>query len=178
MKRITLVYGSPRKDGNSDKLGGAFARGAKASGNDVVEFFIRDMQINGCIGCEICYENMGECVQNDDMQKVLRRLYQSDILVFVTPIYYQGFTSQLKAVVDRLYVSENKPFSINGAYLLATYASSGEEMSTLTRDYFRALINYHQWNNLGEIFVSEMDERTDIIDNSSLEHAYSLGKNV
>ena len=37
-----------------------------------------------------------------------------------------GFPAQLKAVVDRLYVTENRSFPITGAVLLATYAIQGD----------------------------------------------------
>jgi multimeric flavodoxin WrbA len=178
MKKIVVIYGSPRRNGNSDKLGKAFVEGAREAGNIVNEFYARDLKINGCIGCECCYENGGECVQNDDMQKILKELYLTDILVFVTPIYYQSFTSQLKAIVDRLYVSENKPFAISEAVLLATYASHGEEMHLLTKQYYNALVDYHGWKNSGEMYVSDMDDKTDIDQHVALAQAYTLGQNA
>lgn len=177
-KNITIIYGSPRKNGNSDKLGQAFAKGANMSNHSVSEFYLRDLKVNGCIGCEFCYENFGECSQKDDMVSISKRLYETDILVLVTPIYYQSFTAQLKSFIDRLYISENKPLPISGAILLASYATPGEEMSLVTKMYFDTLLDYHDWKNLGNLFVSGMDDKNDIDNHTILEEAFLLGKNV
>lgn len=178
MSKITVFLSSPRKEGNSDKLASAFIEGAKSSNNEVNIFVIRDSHINGCLGCEYCYEHHGECAQKDDMQNVYKLLEETDIIVFATPIYYQGFPSQLKAVVDRLYVSENRIFPISGAILLATYATPGDKMAEQTISYFKCLIEYHEWENKGIITVSGLDERDDIIGNSALDKAYELGRNL
>lgn len=175
MSKITVFLSSPRENGNSDKLASAFIEGAKFSNNVVNVFPIRDSHINGCLGCEYCYEHNGECAQKDDMQNVYKLLEETDVIVFATPIYYQGFPSQLKAVVDRLYVSENRVFPITGAVLLATYATPGDKMSEQTLSYFKCLIGYHKWENKGIIAVSGLDERDDIIGNSALDKAYELG---
>lgn len=177
-KNITVFMGSPREDGNSDKLAEAFIKGARSVDNIVNYIFIRQKKINGCIGCEYCYEHAGECAQKDDMQKIYKLLETTDIIVFATPIYYQNFPSQLKAVIDRLYVTENRNFPIKGAVLLATYATPGEEMSKQTVDYFKCLINYHKWTNNGIIVVSSLDEKDDIIGNAALLKAEKLGESM
>lgn len=175
MKRITIFLSSPREDGNSDKLAKAFINGAKSASHKVNIVIIREQKINGCLGCEYCYANHGECIQQDDMQDIYHLLEETDVVVFATPIYYQGFPSQLKAVVDRLYVSENRAFPITESILLATYATPGYEMSEQTTSYFKCLINYHGWKNRGIIMVSGLDERDDIVGNSALDRAFDLG---
>ena len=175
---ITVFMGSPRRNGNSDKLAEAFIAGTKSTDSIVNVIFVREKDINGCIGCEYCYEHNGECAQQDDMQQIYKILESTDIIVFATPIYFQSFPSQLKAVIDRLYVMENRIFPIRGAVLLATYATSGEEMSKQTVDYFKCLINYHKWENKGIIAVSSLDEKDDIIGNIALMRAEELGKTL
>ena len=44
----------------------------------------------------------GTCIQNDGMGIIYNELKQSDIIVFGTPIYLDGITAQLKAVIDRM----------------------------------------------------------------------------
>src|SRR5699024_11083031 len=114
MKRLTVFFASPRNGGNSDALAQHFVAGARAAGHIVNEVVIRDLNINGCCGCEYCYTHQGECAQHDDMQEIYNLLAQTDIIVFATPIYYQAFPAQLKSVVDRLYVTENRTFPITG----------------------------------------------------------------
>jgi multimeric flavodoxin WrbA len=55
-------------------------------------------------GCEYCHtRGSGKCVQNDDMQKIYPLLQQADVLVLASPIYYHGFSGQLKCTIDRFY---------------------------------------------------------------------------
>lgn len=177
-KRITVFMASPRKNGNSDKLANAFIKGAENANNCVNIIVIRDYNINGCIGCEYCYEHNGECSQKDDMQRVYSILETTDVVVFATPIYYQSFPAQLKAVIDRFYVTENREFPIKGAVLLATYATAGKEMSKQTEGYFQCLIDYHDWENKGVITVDSLDEKNDIVGNDALLRAEQLGADM
>ena len=50
----------------------------------------------------------GDCVLKDDFHEVRRHIIESDIIVFSTPLYYFGFSAQLKTLIDRFY-------SINGS---------------------------------------------------------------
>lgn len=176
--RLAVFMSSPRKGGNSDKLAEAFIAGAKAGGHQTTTITIRECTINGCLGCEYCYDHSGSCIQQDDMQNVYTILENSDVVVFATPIYYQGFPAQLKAVVDRLYVSENRDFPIIGSVLLATYATEGHFMAEQTLSYYRSLACYHEWKNFGEITVCGLDEKNDIVGNPALIAAYELGKGL
>lgn len=45
----------------------------------------------------------GPCVQKDDMAKLREMLLAADMAVFVTPLYYFGFSAQLKTVIERFY---------------------------------------------------------------------------
>ena len=47
-KKIIILNGSPRKKGNTATLTAAFKRGAEKAGNQVTEFFLGEMNINGC----------------------------------------------------------------------------------------------------------------------------------
>ena len=178
MRNILILLSSPRKNGNSDKLAKAFAEGAESAGNKNTTLTIRDMNINGCKGCEYCYNHNGECRQDDDMQTVYKYLEETDIIVFATPIYYQAFPSQLKAVVDRLYVTENKDYPVKCAVLLATYSTPGTQMSDLTITYYKALIAYHKWKDLGILVKDSLDEPNDIDNEAVLGEAFLLGKSI
>lgn len=50
-KKMIILNGSPRKNGNTSALTASFRKGAEKNGNTVVEFFLGDMNINGCRGC-------------------------------------------------------------------------------------------------------------------------------
>ncbi len=50
-KKIIILNGSPRANGNTTKLTAEFKRGAEEAGNEVQEFFLSRMKIGGCLGC-------------------------------------------------------------------------------------------------------------------------------
>ena len=62
MKKVLVIAGSPRKNGNSDLLAQQFAQGAQDSGNEVEIVYLRELKINYCQGCLVCLKR-GECFQ-------------------------------------------------------------------------------------------------------------------
>ena len=54
------------------------------------------------------------------MEKLNGELLASDVVVFVTPLYYYTFTAQIKAVMDRFHASNAKLVGNKKAILMAT----------------------------------------------------------
>ncbi len=70
-KKIIILNGSPRVNGNTAALTAEFKRGAEAAGNEVQEFFLSVMRINGCLGCWCGGKDPEHpCSQRDDMEKI------------------------------------------------------------------------------------------------------------
>ena len=72
-KKICILNGSPRPNGNTKALITSFIKGAEASGNEAVCFDLQKMNIHGCLGC--CNggkDSESPCVQKDDMEKYIQ----------------------------------------------------------------------------------------------------------
>lgn len=54
-KNVLVITGSPRVDGNSDRLADAFIDGAVAADNNVVRFDAGRMNIGPCKACDKCF---------------------------------------------------------------------------------------------------------------------------
>lgn len=52
-KKVLILSGSPRKDGNSGILCDEFMKGAVENGNEVEKIRISEKKISPCIGCAI-----------------------------------------------------------------------------------------------------------------------------
>ena len=50
-KKVVVLNGSPRKNGNTSALVSAFAGGAESAGNSVEVFHLGSLEIHGCLGC-------------------------------------------------------------------------------------------------------------------------------
>ena len=101
--KITILNGSPRKQ-NTTAMVDAFAEGAQAAGHEVEIVQVGKMKIAGCLGCEYCHgKGEGQCIQKDDMEKVIPAYKDCDMVVFASPIYYFGMTAQIMAAIQRIY---------------------------------------------------------------------------
>ena len=107
MKKIVILNGAGKKNGNTAALIKAFREGAEAAGNTVTEFYLQSMNIKGCMDCQGCARKpVGDpqpCVQKDDMQQIYDAFNACDVVVFATPVYWFTISGQLKMAVDRLY---------------------------------------------------------------------------
>lgn len=72
-------------------------------GCDVHAMTLRELDIEGCMGCYKCWtKSPGECVRDDPSRESSRRLIRSDVVVFLTPVTFGGYSSQLKKALDRM----------------------------------------------------------------------------
>ena len=70
-KKICILNGSPRINGNTKELIKYFTKGAETVGHEVTCFDLQKMNIHGCLGC--CNGGKNEdapCVQKDDMSQI------------------------------------------------------------------------------------------------------------
>lgn len=177
-KKIMVLIGSPRKGGNTEILADAFIKGAESVGNQVYKLCVADLNVKGCVDCQSCVENQGQCVQKDDMNQVYSLLYTCDMIVFASPVYYYGFTSQIKAVIDRFFVSETKPFTITTCGLLAVYADTDTSVCKPIVEHYKGLTGYLGLEDKGILTVEGVEAKGDITENIALEKAEAFGKSV
>lgn len=100
-KKVLILSGSPRRNGNSDTLCDRFMAGAAEAGCYCEKIFVRDMNIAPCLGCYYCEKTGGECAQRDDMEELLQKMIDFDVLVLASPVYFYSVNSQIKTVIDR-----------------------------------------------------------------------------
>ncbi len=103
-KKVVIVKGSPRRNGNSAILADQVAAGAESVGAEVDVFYLHGMDIQPCDACEACHASMeDECIVEDDMQNIYPKLRQADALVIASPVYWFTVSAQTKLFIDRCY---------------------------------------------------------------------------
>jgi len=140
--RITVLQGSPNRDGSTAMLVDEFVRGAEESGHSCDVIHVCGMDVSPCTGCVACgYE--GPCSIDDDNGTIRCKILSSDMLVFATPLYYFGMTSQLKAVIDRFcsYNSSISSRNLRSALISVAWNSDDWTFEALTAHY-RTLVRY------------------------------------
>ena len=109
------------------------------------------------------------------MQDIYKALYDADMLVLASPVYWHGMTGQLKSVIDRMNVGTAKPMPITDAALLVVYGDTDTEAVEATISHYKAITKYMGWRDCGIITQSEVMEKGDISGLSSLSAAKDLG---
>ena len=102
-KKIVVITGSPRKNGNSFAMVDAFIQAAEKLGHTVTRFDAADKKLTGCHACETCFKTGKACSFDDDFNTIAPAILEADAVVFATPVYWYSIPSQIKAVIDRLY---------------------------------------------------------------------------
>lgn len=76
----------------------------------------RELAIAPCAGCFGCWTRTpGECVIKDDARDVVGSYVGSDLVVYVTPVTFGGYSSELKKLLDRIILSVLDPrFTVVG----------------------------------------------------------------
>lgn len=146
--KIAVLNGSP-KSGNTAAMINAFKEGAESVGHEVSVLHVGKMKIGGCLACEYCHgKGEGKCVQKDDMEKVMPAYLESDMIVFASPIYYSGLTSQLLAAAQRVYAI-GKPAKAKKTALLLSSAAPGPYTNAI--GVYKDMTGYMGMENVGVI---------------------------
>jgi multimeric flavodoxin WrbA len=182
-KEILVLTGSPRRKGNSDQLADAFIAGAVSRGHNVHKFEAAYKNIHGCRGCDMCWSvGTDPCVVKDDFYELVPLLESCELAVFVSPIYFWGFTAQLKAAWDRFYAygkSEGKQrFAVKESALLLTLGDTEDATYQHALGTYRDIAEYLEWKDRGIIVAKGVNRKTDILKHEALAQAENLGKSL
>lgn len=178
MKKVLILSGSPRKEGNSDILCDRFAQGAAEAGNSVEKIRVADKKISPCRACYYCRVHDGECVIKDDMAEVLRKMIDADVIVLSSPVYFYSIDAQLKAVIDRT-VARWLEVSDKEFYYIVTCADEQKSAAERTLECFRGYADCVQGaKECGIIYGTGVYEKGKIKNTPAYMQAYEMGKEV
>lgn len=105
-KKIIVMMGSPKRDGNTATIIKWFCDGVKRTGStvDVVETAFLKNKTPGCSSCRLCQRSdKYECVIKDEVSQAIAKVPHYDIIVFATPLYFFSASAQTKVVLDRFF---------------------------------------------------------------------------
>ena len=175
---ILILSGSPRKNGNTDLLVDAFAKGVSEK-HHVEVVSVHDYKVNPCMGCNACFTREGNtCVQKDDMPIIYSKLANADMLVIASPVYFYGLSAQLKAVIDRCHNPIRDSFHIKKAALVLVGAASLPELFDSILAQYQLCIHYFHIEDMGRVLVRGAKEKGGVRGTKALEEAEALGRAV
>ena len=150
MKKIVILNGAGKKNGNTAAMIDAFRAGA--AGNEVTEFYLQTMNIHGCLDCGGCRKkekgSPEPCVQKDDMNLIFAAVREADVIVFASPVYFWDITGTLKTAIDRLYALLMNASAGSPKETVLLMTSGGSTIEHMT-DWYKNFENWLKWKDIG-----------------------------
>lgn len=174
---IRVLNGSPRKNGNTSQVLGVMAKHLEEEGHSFKSVDLNRFSISGCLGCAYCRTDDHEphCIQEDGAGVVIEKLLEADLVIYASPVYYWGFTGQMKTFIDRtfcLYNGYKTPDHVslveNKLFALVVTAGGGlEGNAQFLFTAFDNILGCYKARNAGKLLIpycksstgTDMDKR-------------------
>jgi multimeric flavodoxin WrbA len=183
-KKILILLGSPRKDGNSALLAKKIAAGAASSGATTESIFIQDMKIAPCKSCYACQKPKTKgCSISDDMQTLYPKLLEADGWIIASPVYWFTMSAQTKLWMDRCFALPaygKDPFSGKRIAVAMSYGDADPFVSGCVNALrtFQDAYAYVGAKIVGVVYGSAMKAGEIAIQEKLLEDAEVLGRKL
>lgn len=177
-KKIVVITGSPRKNGNSLAMTDAFIRAAKEKGHTVARFDAAMMKIGGCHACETCYKTGKACSFDDDFNTIAPAILEADAVVFAMPVYWYSIPAQIKGVIDRLFSFVVGGRDIAGKECAVIACCEEEDLTVLdgVRIPIERSAALMKWKMVGEVLVPGVLNVGDIAKTDGCKQAAALAE--
>lgn len=111
--QVLAINGSPRKTaGATYKILEALLAGMKNADAQTEIIHLTDYKIGHCHGCFTCWtKTPGKCIIKDDMEGLLQKFINADLVIFGTPLYTFTTSGLMKDFLDRL-LPTREPFLV------------------------------------------------------------------
>lgn len=178
MKKILIISTSIRTGSNSELVAKEIEKGAKEAGNEVEFVSLKGKRIAFCQGCQAC-QKLGRCVIEDDANPITDKMAESEVIVWVTPIYYYEMSGQMKTLIDRansLYARERK---FKDIYLATVSAEEGDSVSEGALKGLQGWVDCFDGVQIkGLLSLGGFNSPNEIKGNAKLQEAYQFGRKM
>lgn len=108
--KALILNGSLSPDATAEVVSTALCDQLQARGWEREHILLRDQKIGNCAGDFFCWiRNPGMCNTNDDNRAIAAKVVQCDLLIWLTPVTFGGYSAVLKRMVDHL-IQNISPF--------------------------------------------------------------------
>ena len=185
--KVLGIMGSPRRRSNTEILLDKALGGAGEAGAEFEKVLVSKLKISPCLEIYACLKD-GDCAIKDDMQLLYKKLLEVDHIIFASPMFFYGITSQAKAIIDRcqaLWVRRHvlgmckEDNRVRRGVFISVGATRGEKLfhgSVLTVKYFFDAIGVKYCSDL---LVRGVDKKGQIEEYPlALQDAFRLGQEL
>jgi multimeric flavodoxin WrbA len=185
--KVLGIMGSPRGQSNTEILLDKALEGAREAGAEIEKVLVSKLKFSPCLEIYACLKD-GNCAIKDDMQSLYKKLLEADHIIFASPIFFYGITSQAKAIIDRcqaLWVRRHvlgmgkEDKRVRRGVFISVGATRGKKLfdgAVLTVKYFFDAIGVKY---SGDLLIRGIDNKGQIGEHpAALEDAFRLGQEL
>ena len=179
-KKILVITGSPRKNGNSFAMTNAFIEKTTSKGHEVIRFDAAEKDVAGCKDCEQCFKNDKACAFDDAFNEIAPQIEVADAIVFTMPLYWFSFPAQLKAVIDKFHSFSvakrmgKKDISNKESGLIVCCEDNDVTVTDGLVKSYESMIDYLNWKSVGTVLVTNVWHIGDIYKTDGIAKAVEL----
>lgn len=101
MMKAIILDGSHENDLTGKRVHTALVAQLQLRGWDLETIVLREKKIGNCAGDFFCWvRSPGQCNVDDDNREIAEAIVNSDLMVYLTPVTFGGYSSLLKKAVD------------------------------------------------------------------------------
>ena len=154
-KKIVVITGSPRKNGNSFAMTEAFIKAAEKKGHTITRFDAALKNVGGCHACETCFKTGKACSFDDDFNTIAPAILDADAVVFTMPVYWYSIPAQIKGVIDKLFSFCVAGKDVAGKECAVIACCEENDMSVLdgVRSPVERSAALLKWKMVGEVLI-------------------------
>jgi len=127
--KALAINGSPRPEGNTAGMLKTVLNVLKSGGVETELYQAGGKPVMGCKACNACATTKGQCITNDWVNEVYKKMIAADAIIIGSPTYFADLTPETKAVIDRCgYISrrDGNPLSRKIGAGVSAVRRSGE----------------------------------------------------
>lgn len=121
MSTVVAIVGSYRKGGATDSAVEAVLEGARALGARTRTYRLTQQNIAFCKNCRACTQlpgaERGRCVQQDDLEPMLKEIDAADVVLLASPVNCYNVTAIFRRFEERLVGAAYWPWGQNAPRL-------------------------------------------------------------
>lgn len=97
---VVLLCGSPRREGNTERVLEACAKVLEREGLRTETVLLAGRRILSCTACGLCSE--GECALDDDVNEIITMIREADGFIVGAPVYFGTARGDVTAALQRI----------------------------------------------------------------------------
>lgn len=101
--KVIAINGSPNKKGNTTRLVNYVFEELKILNIKTELIELTGKNLKGCKACRQCFINKNKkcIIKSDKLNNIVKKMSESDGIIFASPTYFSNVTSNMKSLIDR-----------------------------------------------------------------------------